>query len=226
MKNIFNKNGLISYDKNDIAFRNYCVEFISNKVEKLLKSKNKSWIFEQIETSTLIPTDFVSSSYTKDDYFNIGELSLRPETTSGSYEYAISFIQNGVTPPLCVWQYGKSYRNENDQVEKNVRLKEFYQLEFQCIYSETTKNDYHTQLLEEMLETVSQLLKMECRIVESDRIPEYSKKTFDIEVKTPHKWLEVCSISLRKDFNFVSQFGKLEVAEVAFGLDRLLYCYA
>jgi glycyl-tRNA synthetase (class II) len=45
--------------------------------------------------------------------------------------------------PIVVWQHGKSFRNEQDKTASNMRLKEFYQLEFQIIFSNTTQNDYH-----------------------------------------------------------------------------------
>ena len=71
-------------------------------------------------------------------------LALRPETTPGSYAYAQHLLNthSGYKPPLCVWQAGKSFRREQDQVTKNMRLKEFWQQEFQCIYSSDTLNDW------------------------------------------------------------------------------------
>ena len=71
------------------------------------------------------------------------------------------------------------------------------------------------------------------RIVESDRLPSYSKRTMDIEVDNGDKWMEVCSISLRTDFDKKAIFQakkkvvekELLVLEIAFGLDRLVYNY-
>ena len=48
-------------------------------------------------------------------------------------------------------------------------------------------------------------------------MPDYSNKTFDIEVETPEKWLEICSISDRKDYAC-----DIKNVEIAFGLDRLI----
>ena len=64
------------------------------------------------------------------------------------------------------------------------------------------------------------MLKLETRCVSSDRLPSYSKQTMDIEVKTPEKWLEICSISDRTDFT-----DNIRNVEVAFGLDRLVLCF-
>lgn len=224
MKTIFETNGLVSYTEKEIEYREFFIKRLSQSVADTLRSRNSAWKVRRIETSTLLPTSEVNPEYNKDSYFQIGELSLRPETTIGSYRYAENMIDEGVMPPLCVWQAGKSYRNENDQVSKNIRLKEFYQMEFQCIFSETTKDDYHTLLVEAAKDVVAELLKVETRIVESDRLPSYSTKTFDVEILTPHKWLEVCSISERTDFKkkFNNNTTSCKVVEIAFGLDRLI----
>ena len=64
----------------------------------------------------------------------------------GSYAYAKHLLNTHndtkVRMPLVVWQHGKSFRREQDQPTKFMRLKEFHQLEFQCIYSLTTGADY------------------------------------------------------------------------------------
>ena len=65
---------------------------------------------------------------------------------------------------------------------------------------------------------VKNLLKLNTRLVYSDRLPSYSEKTIDIEVFNNEKWMEICSISKRNDFD-----ENHLVLEIAFGLDRLLY---
>ena len=46
-------------------------------------------------------------------------------------------------------------------------------------------------------------------------------KTIDIEVFNGDKWMEICSVSKRNDFD-----EENTVLEIAFGLDRLLYNYS
>lgn len=222
MKNLTNKNGLVIWNEEEIAWRNFFTERISSYLKDNLLKENNAWKFYRIESSCLIPSEMVNESYSIDDYFSIGELSLRPETTALSYMFAEDLLTQGITPPICVWQAGKSFRNENDQVQKNIRLKEFYQLEFQCIFSDGTFNDYHKVMVDTAKDITEKLLKLPTRVVESDRLPSYSEKTLDVEVQTPHKWLEVCSVSLRKDFSKKFRDKKLLVVEVAFGLDRLI----
>jgi len=114
-----------------------------------------------------------------------------------------------------------------------MRLKEFSQTEFQCIYTTDTMNDYQENVLEPLREMFQNILAMECRIVESDRLPDYSLRTMDIEVWNEDKWMEICSISKRKDFTKKAVFQTknkvvekdLLVLEIAIGLDRLMYNY-
>lgn len=231
MEKIYNVNGLVVWNEEEIAFRNFLIDTIFRAVQSTLRHENAAWKFHQIESTTIIPRELVNSSYTDEDcFFLSSELSLRPETTAGSYEYAkVLFDSNKALPPVCVWQAGKSFRNEQDQVSKNMRLKEFYQLEFQCIFTESTKNDYHSIMMDKMAAIIKQLLRLDTRVVDSDRLPGYSLKTKDVEVFNGDKWMEVMSVSLRNDFTTEVFVGKgkqkILVLEVAVGLDRLVYNY-
>lgn len=73
------------------------------------------------------------------------------------------------------------------------------------------------------------LLSLPTRIVLSDRLPDYSLKTIDIEVFNADKWMEVCSVSLRKDFPIKpiirNKPTDCYVLEIALGVDRLIYNY-
>ena len=169
------------------------------------------------------------------------ELVLRPETTPSSYVYAQHLLNShsGVKPPFVVWQTGKSFRREQDQVTKNMRLKEFYQQEFQCIYTADTMNDYHAAVLEPVRKMLGEMIRLPTRIVESDRLPSYSEITMDVEAHTESfvfnkendRWMEICSISRRTDFPQKAKFQTkkkivekdLLVLEVAIGLDRCVY---
>jgi hypothetical protein len=95
-------------------------------------------------------------------------------------------------------------------------LKEFYQLEFQIIYGINTQNDYSVKLFPSILKVMSDLIG-ECRLEESDRIPDYSEGTMDIICNKSD--MEVCSMSKRKDFE------GYKVLEIAIGTDRCIYNY-
>lgn len=223
MIKIYEDNGLPFYDSNWIRTRDYFTKTIEHDIKRLLWQANISWNIQQIESPCLIPDELVSNEYSADDVYKTQDFTLKPETTNASYEYAKYLLDHQLAkPPLCVWQASKSFRRENDQVSANVRLKEFYQLEFQCIYTKDTKKDYH-DLLESLRNLVENLTNKKARIIESDRLPHYSESTIDIEVLMPNKWLEIMSSSKRNDVPFSWNDKKLLNTEFAFGLDRLVY---
>lgn len=219
MLNLTNVNGLLSLTQQEIIDQEYIKKNVIHNIQKILLNQNRGWLFEEVEGTSLIPTRFINPEYSEEDYFKIdNSLSLKPETTVLSYSYAKELLHHSIRAPLCVYQASKSFRKEQDQSTKHMRLKEFKQLEFQCIYSNTTKNDYQLNTINDIALFVRNLLRLNTRIVLSDRLPSYSLKTIDIEVDNGDKWMEICSISLRNDFD-----ENHLVLEIAFGLDRLLY---
>ncbi len=241
MINLYNTNGLFFWSKEEIKYRNYIKEVFSDQIEKILRFENKAWQFFEIEAPVLMPKELVNTNYTKEDIwlqenFNAEEIDLvlRPETTPSSYSYACHLLNsNLILPPFCVHQTGKSFRREQDQVSKNMRLKEFYQQEFQCIYSSDTLNDYQEKALEPLRMLFEKVIGKPAKIIESDRLPSYSLRTMDIEIDNGDKWMEICSISKRTDFpqkvKFQGKNGVTErdliVLEIAIGLDRCIYNY-
>lgn len=229
MKHIYNANGLPFFDERQIKLRRFFEEALAIEVKQALLAENGAWSFHQIEAPLLTPIDLINANYTGDDvWFQAGEpkLVLRPETTPGSYAYAYHLLEHQkIRAPLCVWQAGKSFRREDDQPTKHCRFKEFYQQEFQCIFTSTTKNDYHEKIAPKIEAFVRNTLKLPTRLVPSDRLPSYSLKTLDVEVDNGDKWMEVCSISLRTDFVGPNPDVKYLVVEIAMGLDRLIYNY-
>lgn len=238
MQSLFNVNGLMFWSEEDIALRRTFEAAFSAGMRKSLLSMNPQWAFHQVEGPLITPRDLLNVNYTEEDIWvqqgnEERELALRPETTPSSYVYAQHLLNShsGTKPPFVVWQSGKSFRREQDQVTKNMRLKEFYQQEFQCIYASDTANDYHTAILEPVRKMIADQLMLPTRIIESDRLPSYSEVTTDVEVFNGDKWMEVCSISRRTDFPEKARFqGKngvvekdLLVLEVAIGLDRCIY---
>lgn len=236
MQSNYNVNGLITWNEKEIEARDYFTKQLILSVKESLLNANKAWSFTRIESPLLTPSELINPNYTDEDVYRVNsELTLRPETTIGSYEYARELIEDQFNLlPMVVFQSGKSFRQEQAQTLKNVRFKEFYQLEFQCLYSEDTLNDYQTVVSEDLVGIVHKLTGLPVRIVESDRLPSYSEKTIDIEVKTTHKWLEVCSISVRNDFKTQAKFqtkkglkfSNIKVLEIAFGLDRLVVAWS
>ena len=234
MNRLCEVNCLVFWTDKEIRLRRMFESFFSSKLQKALLETNPAWKFHRIEAPQLTPRKLINPNYTNDDvWVQSDDLVLRPETTPGSYRFAEYLLSSGKPekPPFVVWQSGKSFRKEQDQVSKNMRLKEFYQQEFQCLYTADTKNDYHSAIIEPVRQMISAMVGLPSRTVPSDRLPSYSLKTIDVEVDNGDKWMEVCSISLRTDFSTKARFetkkGIVEkdmlVLEVAIGLDRCVY---
>jgi glycyl-tRNA synthetase len=253
MDNNYGVNGLIFWNEAEIHLRDYLTEVFARTVETLLVKQNQAWRFVRTEAPLLTPRRLLNANYTSEDVYHQTEdakkdlaggtlsitatgaepLTLRPETTPGSYAVAAHLLtsHSGYKPPLCVWQAGKSFRREADQPTKHMRLKEFYQQEFQCIYAADTKNDYLEAIKFQILYMIGHAVRRPSRLVTSDRLPDYSELTVDVEVDTGEKWMEVCSISRRTDFpqklTFQGKNGLVEkdalVLEIAIGLDRCIY---
>lgn len=254
MQNIFNINGLVFWNEEEIRLRETMRDFFAKRVQSDLLAMNDRWKFFQIEAPLLNPRDLLNANYTENDIWlqdprlSLEDqawvnseaslppriLSLRPETTPGSYAYAQHLLNNvhpKVFPPLVVWQAGKSFRREIVQPTKHMRLKEFYQQEFQCIFTADTGMDYQEAMLTKVQQMIGSMIHLPTRLIESDRLPAYSKRTMDVEIWNGDKWMEVCSISLRTDFPQKLTFqGKKDVVEkdalvleIAIGLDRLVY---
>lgn len=229
------------WSSDEIKYRSYIKEVFSETIKKILCDENRAWQFTEIEAPVLIPRELINSNYNNEDIWvqekfdkEEQDLVLRPETTPSSYIYACHMLNsNIILPPFCVYQSGKSFRREQDNVTKNMRLKEFYQQEFQCIYSADTLNDYQEKVLEPLRHMFEKVIGKNARIVESDRLPSYSVRTMDIEIDNGDKWMEICSISKRIDFpqkiKFNTKNGSIEkdmiVLEIAIGLDRCVYNY-
>jgi glycyl-tRNA synthetase len=239
MNNIFNENGLPFFTQKEIRMRHYLEQIFTLELQDILQASNSAWSFTQIEAPILTPRELINSNYTNADVWAQekqnypSEYVLRPETTPGSYAYMVHVLEHQLSkPPFVVWQSGKSFRREQEQPSKHCRFKEFYQQEFQCLFTDDTKNDYQELVLQPMADVFLRELAKETRIVPSDRLPAYSLKTMDIEVYNGDKWMEICSVSLRQDFPAKARFSNKKgeiveknclVLEVAIGLDRCIY---
>ncbi len=216
--------GLRFWNEEEIALREMCISAIASTVRLTLSDLNRAWKFYRMEGPTLSPRSMVSAAYDESDIWMLqanlaGDgACLRAETTATSYAYARHIRQK---PPLCVWQAGKSYRRETNDGASPAKLRflEFWQMEFQCIYSADTKADYRTAAIDALVPLVEWLTGGKARVIDSDRLPAYSESTLDIEVwcESKQRFFEVASISIRKDFD-----PEMRVLEIAFGLDRLV----
>jgi len=216
------------WDEDEIEMREMMTARLASVVKQTLLGVNRAWQFKRVEGPLLTPRSFVSPSYDESDIFVTqvkkadSYLALRPETTVSSYMFARQNFDKKKLP-LCVWQAGKSFRVEKSDgaTAAKLRFNEFYQLEFQCIYSVGTQADYRAALIPFVRKEVSRFLQLDTRVVDSDRLPEYSESTLDIEVPFRDEWKEIASCSIRKDFS-----EDTRVCEIAIGLDRLVEIYS
>ena len=219
--NLYNVNGLVFWSEEEIRIRNMFVEHMVSAIRRSLLSMNQAFKLVQCEAPILTPSNEINPNYSVDDFYMVDQLALRPETTMGSYAYARHILSGyhdpKFKPPICVWQHGKSFRREQDQPTKFMRLKEFYQLEFQILFAANTSNDYYPRLVEDVRKALAELL-VNCKTEKSDRLPSYSDETTDVIFVEPEQEMEICSISRRKDFD-----SKIKNIEVAIGTDRCVH---
>lgn len=240
MNNIHIKKQLLTQDRRRLLLRDFLVEAIALDLYEAAKDINRAWEFVQIESPSLVDRALVSKEYSETDFFAVGEnLALKPETTFASYEYLDDLLTSNPSRyklPLCIYQLSKSYRNEQDKTNKHLRLREFYQLEFQFIYSDSSKADYVSHFRKSAEEAISRHFRhTKIRSIPSDRLPSYSRSTQDIEIaldsnwntvpatdnNADHYWMEVASMSDRDDCIIPNTRN----IEIAIGLDRLVSLY-
>lgn len=220
METLYDKNGLIFWTEDEIKLRKMFEQYFTESVFNSLRRQNSAFQMVQVEAPLLTPTELINPNYTADDVYTLDGLTLRPETTMGSFAFAkhilSGYYETKYRTPIIIWQHGKSFRREQDQPSKYMRLKEFYQLEFQIIYAANTKNDYSLLTIPDVHKMISEMLGT-CRIEKSDRLPDYSEETIDVICEAGPIHMEVCSISKRKDLE------PYKVLEVAIGTDRCVY---
>lgn len=218
---LYGMGGLRFWNESEIQLRRQIEDRLALVVKRALLGVNPAWRFFQIDAPVLIPRGCIGAEYSGSDIFvtnhivSGSELCLRAETTPSSYVFAQK-VKGKL--PICVWQSGKSFRRETSDgaTASKMRYNEFYQLEFQCIYSVGTMADYRGELLNAVLPEVCRYTGNEVRVIPSDRLPAYSESTLDIEVADGSNWREVASCSIRTDYSVDTR-----VCEIAFGLDRL-----
>lgn len=219
---LYELGGLRFWNENEIELREAFTSRVIFVVRSSLLSMNSAWNFARMEGPCLSPRDKINEAYGDSDVFLTNHLAgglplcLRAETTASSYAYARRHMKK---PPFCVYQAGKSFRREmNDGASASkMRFNEFWQLEFQCIYADSTMADYRSVLIPKVAAEIKRFTQRETRFVESDRLPVYSLSTIDIEAQeNPEFWREMASCSIRNDYA-----GGMKVCEIAIGLDRV-----
>lgn len=214
----FGIGGLRFWAEDEIERREAFLTLAASTVRRTLSEINPAFRTFRVEGPTLTPRAFVSAAYDDADLFTTNvrkagqALVLRGETTTSTYAWARNSHER---LPVCFWQAGKSFRTEtNDGASASkLRFNEFWQQEFQVIYRTGTKADYRNALIR----ALDSLWKCQTRIVNSDRLPSYSRSTIDIEAPFNGVWKEIASCSLRTDYA-----PDVEVCEIALGLDRVV----
>lgn len=238
-----NLGGLRFWNQDEIRLRERIKSTLFETVSGALLDLNQMWRFEEVDTPIMMPRDRFSCAYGDDDVFGLrdqigdNDFALRAETTIGSYEMAQHYLRaTKMRAPLCVWTLGQSFRQERSDgaTAAKLRFNAFYQLEFQCIYSEGTTAPIAQTVRDALVPVVARLTDSEARLIPSDRLPSYSRETIDIEVDTmsgmdkftrdrdKSEWREVASTSIRTDFPAIPGHKPYEVFEVAFGMDRMV----
>lgn len=218
---LYGLGGLRFWTEDEIELREAFTTRCVSVVRRALIAINKAWSFARVDGPCLTPQNEISNAYGNDDVFITNHtaaenvLALRAETTASSYAYAEHLLASGKSRlPLCVWQAGKSFRREcNDGASASkMRFNEFWQLEFQCIYSIGTKADYRSALIDEVAQEIGRFTRHATSLSPSDRLPSYAESTIDIEAAGR----EMASCSIRTDFT-----EDTRVCEIAVGLDRV-----
>ncbi len=228
------------WNQGEIRQRQRFVGELVETLERALLDLNQGWRFEQVEAPLIMPLSQFSGAYTPDDIFMLdadshGEKwALRAETTPGTYVMAEHLLLTSkIKPPAVFWQAGPSFRRELTDGARagTLRFNQFWQLEFQCIYDESSgaAEAYVEQSRAALAAAIWRLVGQQTRLVPSDRLPAYASETVDIESMWRGEWKEVASTSRRTDFKTPKPYQgtdakrrKLVCFEIAIGLDRLL----
>jgi glycyl-tRNA synthetase (class II) len=224
--------GFVLYNEKDLMARQIIVSVFTNKLQSALTELNRAVRFVQIETPMLtykealkgheaIGFDLVKAGFAK---HGASEMYLRPETTFGTYAAFRTLYpeeqKRKKEMPLCLWQYGKSFRDEQSRPFSELRFKEFYQLEYQLFFAPDSKADYFGTALSAAGGAVKSILGLESAMyvpVKADQLAHYSTRTTDLYMPFLNEKdnIEMAAVSERSDFEGA------KVVEVSVGLDRL-----
>jgi hypothetical protein len=216
MEQIFT-NATVSWNEFEITRREALIREIPALLIDTWRQLNPAVKMERCESPMLVPASKLQSHIeTGFDLLKVQserDLYLRPETTVGTYEvFNARFPDLGQMKkylPFCMWQVGCSFRDEkkaDTMRASQLRLIQFYQMEFQLFTSHGTKAPYLQAALERLTKVYGGTT------VTATELPHYSDLTMDWMMND----LEVAGCSVRKDWPHGVVF------EVAIGLDRLV----
>lgn len=216
MKQLFT-NATVSWNEFEITRRESLIKEIPALLIDVWRELNPAIKMERCESPMLVPSSKLQSHIeTGFDLLKVTterDLYLRPETTVGTYEVFNArypdIAQMKKYLPFCMWQVGCSFRDEkkaDTMRASQLRLIQFYQMEFQLFASHGTKAPYLQTALKKLIDVYGG------EIITADVLPHYSDLTMDWMIDG----LEVAGCSIRKDWPHGIVF------EVAIGLDRLV----
>lgn len=209
-------NATIMWNEQEIEEREALVRIIPAIIKNAWTALNPAVSMTRVEMPCICATDDFASHLAEGFpvmlLHNPPHTMLRPETTASTIA-ALNIMYpnpNQITKqlPLCLWQVGKSFRNEENSGTMRatkLRLREFYQLEFQLFAMDGTKADFIGAALEALC------ARFGGEVVSAD-CPHYSDGTLDWELGG----IEIASCSVRNDWDGGVLF------EVSIGLDRLV----
>ena len=219
MKTCFS-NATVAWSEVEITRRECLIREIPAQLLDAWRTLNPAVQMERCETPILTPGDYlrghVEAGFELVAYeFGNGTRGyLRPETTVGTFEaFAQRFPEETTRRkrmPYCMWQVGCSFRSEKNTETmraSKLRLRQFYQMEFQLFASVGSKAPYLETALDRLVS-----LYGGCYCAPDGDLPHYSEKTLDWHIDD----LEVAGCSIRRDWP-----GGM-VFEIAIGLDRLV----
>lgn len=208
-------NSRLMWNEQDLIERDALVQQCVGLVRATWSAMNPAIKFARVETPIMTPSeklqDHIRAGFPL--VFSTDGLVLRPETTAGCVDAFHSLYpqesQRRKVLPFCVWQFGKSFRDESNadtMRATRLRLREFHQLEFELFASGSTKADYLTIALGALTERFDGVVT-----VPRER-PHYSQRTLDWEING----VEVAGCSERTDWE------EGVIYEVSIGIERLL----
>ncbi len=208
-------NATLMWNEQDLIERDAIVNQLVGMVKSTWSQINPKIQFARVETPILTPHASLQGHI--GEGFPVIQTKkrgiLRPETTAGCIaafnEMFPQEKQRQKTLPFCVWQFGKSFREEkNNETMRatNLRLVEFHQLEFELFAAKDTKADYLTEVLDVLLK------RFGGEHIEQTDLPYYSRRTLDWEING----VEVAGCSERVDWD------EGVIYEVSIGIERLL----
>lgn len=207
-------NATVMWDERELIERDALIQQCVALVSDEWTGMNPAIRFRRVETPTLTPDSELAGHVAEGfPMLDTKRGVLRPETTAGCIAAFHSLFpmanQRAKHMPYCVWQFGKSYRDEDrpDTMRASkLRLVEFHQLEFELFAAADSKADYVGRAINRLAQ------RFGGEAVVPHDLPHYSRRTVDWEIRG----LEVAGASERTDW------PEGIVFEVSIGIDRLL----